>query len=46
MFSASSEHSRHGPGSLRPDSYPAKLLPDNELANIFEWLRTLPPPPP
>ena len=26
--------------------YTAKVLPDNELADIFEWLRTLPPPPP
>lgn len=25
--------------------YTAKVLPDNELADIFEWLRTLPPPP-
>jgi mono/diheme cytochrome c family protein len=24
--------------------YTAKVLPDNELADIFEWLRTLPPP--
>ena len=26
--------------------YTAKVLPDGELADIFEWLRTLPPPPP
>lgn len=26
--------------------YTAKVLPDDELADIFEWLRTLPPPPP
>ena len=26
--------------------YTAKVLPDSELADIFEWLRTLPPPPP
>ena len=25
--------------------YTAKVLPDNELADIFEFLRTLPPPP-
>lgn len=26
--------------------YTARVLPDAELADIFEWLRTLPPPPP
>jgi hypothetical protein len=26
--------------------YTAKVLSDAELADIFEWLRTLPPPPP
>ena len=26
--------------------YTAQVLPDSELADIFEWLRTLPPPPP
>jgi ubiquinol-cytochrome c reductase cytochrome c subunit len=26
--------------------YTAQVLPDDELADIFEWLRTLPPPPP
>jgi ubiquinol-cytochrome c reductase cytochrome c subunit len=26
--------------------YTAAVLPDNELADIFEWLRALPPPPP
>jgi hypothetical protein len=25
--------------------YTANVLPDGELADIFEWLRTLPPPP-
>jgi mono/diheme cytochrome c family protein len=25
--------------------YTAQVLPDDELADIFEWLRTLPPPP-
>ena len=25
--------------------YTTTVLPDNELADIFEWLRTLPPPP-
>jgi mono/diheme cytochrome c family protein len=25
--------------------YTAKVLPDRELADIFEWLRSLPPPP-
>jgi mono/diheme cytochrome c family protein len=25
--------------------YTVKVLPDQELADIFEWLRTLPPPP-
>lgn len=26
--------------------YTAKVLPDDELADIFAWLRSLPPPPP
>ena len=26
--------------------YTAKVLPDAELADIYAWLRTLPPPPP
>lgn len=26
--------------------YTAQVLPDDELADIFEWLRSLPPPPP
>jgi ubiquinol-cytochrome c reductase cytochrome c subunit len=26
--------------------YTTAVLPDDELADIFEWLRTLPPPPP
>ena len=26
--------------------YTAKVLPDDELAAIFAWLRSLPPPPP
>ena len=46
MFSASSEHSGTVPEAFALIPYPAKPLPDNELANIFEWLRTLPPPPP
>jgi mono/diheme cytochrome c family protein len=25
--------------------YTSQVLPDGELADIFEWLRTLPPPP-
>jgi mono/diheme cytochrome c family protein len=25
--------------------YTAKVLPDNELADIFAWLQSLPPPP-
>jgi mono/diheme cytochrome c family protein len=26
--------------------YTARVLPDDELADIFAWLRSLPPPPP
>jgi hypothetical protein len=25
--------------------YTAKSLPDNELADIYAWLRSIPPPP-
>lgn len=42
-WAAFASYVRQPTGDMIP--YTANVLPDAELADIFEWLRTLPPPP-
>ena len=41
---AFSKYVRQPTGNMVP--YTEKILPDKELADIFAWLRSIPPPPP
>ena len=43
VWAAFSAYVRHPAEEMIP--YTAKVLPDQELADIFAWLRSLPPPP-
>lgn len=43
-WAAFASYVRQPTGDMIP--YTANVLTDAELADIFEWLRTLPPPPP
>ena len=42
-FARFTQYVRKPAGEMPP--YTAKVLPDHELADIFVWLRSLPPPP-
>ena len=43
MWAAFASYVRRPTEEMIP--YTAKVLPDHELADIFEWLQSLPPPP-
>ena len=43
-WTAFSKYVRQPSGNMVP--YTEKVLPDQELADIYAWLRSIPPPPP